>query len=142
MVRRITENNTNNVTKEERIRLILNIIHDLENDDMNGITENILHELEYSEVYDPDHNDYYYELSHEEAVKLGYLSELYHYVEDDDDGYEFAEKYYGGLTDTLYAELEEACKRHLSTFSKEDFEYFFEGDEPVTPADIEYWIHH
>ena len=138
MVRLIEEYNS---TKEERIKLIIDIIRDLENDDIKGISDCVTDQLQNSEVYDPDYNRSYYELSKDEAVENGYCSYLYTYFEDDEEGVDFVEEYYGDDTDTFYEELEEACKRYVSTFDEDDIDSFFEEpDDPLNPGNMDHYI--
>lgn len=112
MVRLIENNNS---TRTERINLIISIIKDLENKDINGITDSIV---------DTRNHDYE-SATLKESVCDGYLSYLMTYFENDDDGYDFVEKYYGDYTDTFYNELESACEKYVSTFSADVIESFF-----------------
>jgi hypothetical protein len=123
---RITENN--DLTRSERINLIVSIIKDLENKDIDGITSYI------TDIMNAD------EPTAEEAVRDGYNSYFLTYFENDDDGCDFVEKYYGDYTDAFYEDLESACEKYLSTFSSDDFESFFDYDDPLNPGNMDSWI--
>lgn len=138
MVLRMHEN-TDSVKTDERINLILDVINNLESDRIDGITDDILSELERSEVRDEDHGDFYYGLTRDEAVENGYFSYFLSYFENEDEGYDFIEKHYGSDISTFYKDLEAACKKHVSEFSDNDIDSFFESDEPMTPGDLDAW---
>jgi hypothetical protein len=125
---RLIENN--NITRSERINLIIDIIKDLENKDINGITDSI------TDI----RNDNYESATLKESVYDGYLSYFMTYFENDDDGYDFVEKYYGDYTDTFYEELESACEKYVSTFSADDIESFFDYDDALNPGNMDAWI--
>lgn len=126
--RHLIENN--NLTRAERINLIINIIKDLENKDLDGITDSIV----------DIRNNNYESATLKESVYDGYLSYLMTYFENDDDGYDFVEKYYDDDTDTFYEELESACEEYVSTFSADVIESFFDYDDPLNPGDMDSWI--
>jgi hypothetical protein len=126
MVRLIENNNS---TRDERINLIITIIRDLENKDLNGITDFVL---------DMINNNY--ELTVNESVYYGYLSYFTAYFEDNKDGYDFVKKYYGDHTDTFYKDLESACEKYVSTFSADDIDSFFDYDNSLNPGNMDSWI--
>lgn len=122
----VTENNDS--TRSKRINLIMSIIEDLEDKGINGITNSI---TDIMDTYDP---------SKKEAVRDGYISYFLTYFENDEDGCDFVEKYYGDDADTFYEELEMACEKHVSTFSSDVVDSFFEYDDPLNPGNMDSWI--
>lgn len=123
---RITE--SNDLTRSERINLIMNIIKDLEYKDINGITDFITDRMDT------------YDLTKKEAVRDGYIYYFTTYFENDEDGCDFVEKYYGDDTDIFYEELEIACEKYVSTFSSDVIDSFFEYDDPLNPGSMDFWI--
>lgn len=116
-------------TREERLKLIKDFIKRMENDDIEGINEDIIYRYE---TYDETKDD---------AVLDGYNSYFVTYFENNEDGCDFVEEYYGDDTDTFYKELEQAIEEYVSTFSDDDiYSFFEERDEPLNPGDMDYYI--
>ena len=126
MVRLIEEYD---LTRKERIQLIKDLIKRMENDDIDGIAEDIYDEYGSGDVTKDD------------AVLNGYRRYVISYCEKEEDGCDFVEKYYGSDIETFYDEAEQAVEEYVSTFSDDEmYSFFEEQDDPLNPGNMDHYI--
>lgn len=123
-------------TREQRIELIRKVIDKLDYDMFDSIHDDAIDERErslFEDKYPDDCNKpiRYYELSKVEAVESAYIHNYCSYFENEEEGIDFVEHYYGEFTNEFYEELEEACKQVVAEFTDRMIEEFFYIFDPM-----------